>query len=68
MFNNLVHFGGRAGRRRARLTVHNKYFDPKAAPEGRSALTIFLGSDYSFWKKCEENRPRYEGEKKRCVA
>lgn len=42
-----------AGRPQTRLTVHNKYFDPRAAPVGKSALTVFLDSDYSFWKELQ---------------
>ena len=40
-----------AGRAHTRITVHNKYYDPEAAPSGKSALTIFLDSDYDWWKQ-----------------
>ncbi|MHB8868558.1 MAG: phytoene desaturase family protein [Thermoleophilia bacterium] len=56
-----------AGRAQTKLTVHNKYFDPHAAPAGKSALTVFLDSDYSFWKELEADRTRYEAEKRRCA-
>jgi phytoene dehydrogenase-like protein len=55
------------GRRQLRVTVHNKHHDPQAAPPGKSALTVFLESDYSFWKRLEADRPAYEAEKRRCA-
>ena len=56
-----------AGRRQPRLTVHNKHYDPDAAPPGKSALTVFLESEYGFWKPLEADRPAYEAEKRRCA-
>ena len=55
------------GRRQRRVTVHNKHYDAHAAPPGKSALTVFLESDYSFWKALEAGRPAYEAEKRRCA-
>ena len=49
------------------LTVQNKHYDPHAAPAGKSALTVFLESDYAFWKALEADRPSYETEKRRCA-
>ena len=56
-----------AGRRQPRVTVQNKHYDPHAAPAGKSALTVFLESDYAFWKALEADRPSYETEKQRCA-
>ena len=56
-----------AGRRQHRITVQNKHYDPHAAPEGRSALTVFLESEYAFWKPLETERPAYEAEKRWCA-
>ena len=58
---------GAAGRAQQRVTVQNKHYDPHAAPPGRSALTVFLESDYSFWKPLAADRPAYEAEKRRCA-
>ncbi len=56
-----------AGREHQWITVHNKYYDPGAAPEGKSALTVFLDSDYDWWKKIAADSPQYQAEKKRCA-
>jgi phytoene dehydrogenase-like protein len=55
------------GRPQHRVTVHNKHYDPEAAPPGKSALTVFLESDYFFWKPLAADRPAYEAEKRRCA-
>ena len=56
-----------AGRRQSRITVHDKHHDPLAAPEGKSALTVFLESDYPFWKAIADDGPECEAEKRRCA-
>jgi phytoene dehydrogenase-like protein len=56
-----------AGRRQARITVHHKRHDPLAAPEGKSALTVFLESGYPFWKDLADDPPAHEAEKQRCA-
>ena len=56
-----------AGRPQQRVTVQNKHYDPHAAPPGKSALTVFLESEYGFWKPLEADRPAYEAEKRRCA-
>ena len=45
-----------AGRRQPRITVHHKHYDPQAAAPGRSALTVFLESSYTFWKDLKADR------------
>ncbi len=55
------------GRRQRRVTVHNKHYDPDAAPQGKSALTVFLESGYSYWKALEADQPSYEAQKSRCA-
>jgi phytoene dehydrogenase-like protein len=56
-----------AGRKKHKITFHNKYYDPSAAPTGKSALTAFLDSDYNWWKGIAENSDRYREEKERCA-
>jgi phytoene dehydrogenase-like protein len=56
-----------AGRIHEKITVHNKYYDPSAAPIGKSALTIFLDSDYAWWKELAATPHRYQEEKDRCA-
>lgn len=56
-----------AGREHHKITVHNKYYDPDAAPIGKSALTVFLDSDYFWWKNLASDPARYRAEKERCA-
>jgi len=56
-----------AGREHSKITVHNKYYDPDAAPIGKSALTTFLDSDYRWWKEVAADPTRYQAEKARCA-
>lgn len=56
-----------AGREHSKITVHNKCFDPDAAPKGKSALTVFLDSDYFWWKKAASDPVRYNEEKGHCA-
>jgi len=63
----LPHSFSAAGREHTRITVHNKYYDPDAAPPGKSAITVFLDSDYDWWKAVAADPARYEEEKKRCA-
>lgn len=56
-----------AGRVQAKLTIHNKYYDPQAAPESKSALMVFLESSYAFWAALKDDRAAYAGEKDKCA-
>ncbi len=56
-----------AGREHERITVHNKYYDKDAAHAGKSALTVFIDSDYGWWKNIADDTVRYDEEKKRCL-
>lgn len=56
-----------AGCEHSRIKVHNKYYDPDAAPEGKSAITVFLDSTYGWWKNIAGDALRYQEEKKRCA-
>jgi phytoene dehydrogenase-like protein len=56
-----------AGKLHDRITVHNRYFDPGAAPKGASSLTIFLDSDYGFWAAATNEEGRYAREKERAA-
>lgn len=55
-----------AGREHGKITVHNKFYDKDAAPEGKSAITVFLDSDYFFWKSIASDKNLYNAEKERC--
>jgi len=52
-----------AGREHKRITVHNRCFDPSAAPAGKSSVTVFLDSSYGFWKDLGPDRYREEKRK-----
>ena len=56
-----------AGREHSKITVQNKAYDAEAAPTGNSALTIFLDSDYGWWKDIATDRARYTEEKQHCA-
>jgi phytoene dehydrogenase-like protein len=44
---------------RDRLWVHLYNHDPSMAPEGKTALTIMLKTDYDYWKKLAEDKTAY---------
>ena len=52
------------GKTHIKLTAHNKYYDPDAAPEGKSAVTVFLDSSYEWWKEISNDTGRYKKEKR----
>jgi phytoene dehydrogenase-like protein len=53
--------------RRASLRVYN--FDPTVAPPGKTAMFVFLDSNYDYWNKLrEEDRDRYREEKDRVAS
>jgi len=56
-----------AGRKHNKITVHNKYYDSEAAPLGNSAITVFLDSDYFWWKRFSDDLVRYNAEKEICA-
>jgi len=51
-----------------RLPVHIYKQDPTMAPEGKTAMTIMLGSDYEYWKKLAEDRNIYVQKKNEIAA
>ena len=55
-----------AGHQHSRITVHNKFYDPSCAPNGKSALTVFLDSSYQWWQQCKKDGC-YEQEKNRAA-
>mgnify|MGYP001046114873 FL=1 len=57
-----------ADKMRTRLPVHIYNQDPTMAPEGKTALTIMLESDYDYWKKLAEDRNIYVQKKDETVA
>jgi phytoene dehydrogenase-like protein len=48
---------------RDKLSVHLFNHDPSMAPEGKTAVTIMLDSDYEYWKKLSEDRTTYNQKK-----
>jgi len=44
---------------RDKLGVHIFNHDPSMAPEGKTAVTIMLNSEYEYWKKIAEDRTAY---------
>ena len=40
-------------------------FDPTLAPEGKSAMVMFLRTGYDFWESLYEDREKYKAEKAR---
>jgi phytoene dehydrogenase-like protein len=46
-----------------RITIHTKYYDPEAAPPGKSSVTVFLNSSYSWWRDISSDSVRYRDEK-----
>ena len=45
--------------------VHIYNFDPTLAPEGKTAITLMIDSDYDYWKALRQDMPRYKEEKDR---
>jgi phytoene dehydrogenase-like protein len=52
-----------ADRERTRLPVHIYNQDPTLAPEGKTAITVMLESDYSYWKNLAEDQALYTSKK-----
>ncbi|MRR24542.1 NAD(P)/FAD-dependent oxidoreductase, partial [bacterium] len=48
-----------ADKLRDRLPVHIYNQDPTMAPEGKTAVTVMLESDYFYWKELAGNRSAY---------
>jgi phytoene dehydrogenase-like protein len=48
-----------ADKLRERLPVHIYNQDPTLSPEGKTAITVMLESDYFYWKKLAEDRSVY---------
>lgn len=51
------------GRQLNRLTVRIHRFDPTLAPEGKTLLTVFFDSEYSYWKELRNKPDKYKAEK-----
>jgi phytoene dehydrogenase-like protein len=52
-----------AGVERDRLELMVYNFDAALAPEGKTAVTLMIESNYAYWKNLAEERERYEAEK-----
>jgi phytoene dehydrogenase-like protein len=48
-----------AGRTHDWLTLHTFNQDPTLAPEGKTAMTIMLETDYDYWKELSKDRKKY---------
>ncbi len=42
-------------------------FDPSMSPAGKASLTVFWGSDWSWWKAVETDRALYDAEKQKAA-
>jgi len=52
-----------AEKMRRHLEIKHYCFDPTLAPQGKSAVTVLIDSNYDYWKPLLEDRERYENEK-----
>ena len=43
-------------------------FDPTFAPEGSSAMVMFIATTYDYWEKLAEDREKYKAEKERIAS
>jgi len=57
-----------AGEERKWLNVKHYCFDPTLTPQGKSAVTVLINSNYDYWKPLFEDRGRYESEKQQIAA
>jgi phytoene dehydrogenase-like protein len=57
-----------ADRMRSRMPVHIYNQDPTLAPEGKTAVTVLLESDYSYWKDLAKDRTLYLQKKNEVVS
>ena len=53
---------------RDNLTIHVYNHDSTMSPAHKTAMTIMLGSDYSYWKNLAENRKDYLQKKDEIVS
>lgn len=53
-----------ADKMRERISVHLYHHDTSLSPEGCTALTIMLETDYDYWKQLHSKRESYEQKKK----
>lgn len=51
-----------AGKLHDRLVVKHYGYDPTSAPEGKSAVTLWLDADYDYWKGIYDKKQVYEEE------
>jgi hypothetical protein len=54
-----------AGEVRESLTVHHYGYDPTMAPPGKSAVVVWLETDYGWWAALGWDAERYSAEKQR---
>ncbi len=56
-----------AGKEHEKITMYTKYYDPEAAPKGKSAVTVFLDSHYSWWQNISGASSQYQTEKRKAA-
>ncbi|MBU1671837.1 MAG: NAD(P)/FAD-dependent oxidoreductase [Actinobacteria bacterium] len=57
-----------AGKAYDRIAIQHYCYDPTMAPEGKSALVVYLESDFDYWKALRKDRKRYKAEKEEVAA
>ncbi len=57
-----------AGNQYQALWYQNYAFDPSAAPEGKTSITVLYPSDLSWWEQLSYPSEKYEAEKQKILA
>jgi phytoene dehydrogenase-like protein len=57
-----------AGKSYDRMGAKHFCYDPGMAPKGKSAVVVYLESDYDFWKTLSADRKSYKAEKNAAAA
>jgi len=47
------------------ITIMSHCFDKSTAPEGKSAIEVWYGADYDYWKELSRDKEKYKAEKER---
>ena len=67
--NRGIHLGQVSlGEERKWLNVKHYCFDPTLTPQGKSAVTVLIKSNYDYWKSLFEDQGSYESEKQQMAA
>jgi len=57
-----------AGKDVNKLSCRHTAYDPEAAPPGKSVLSVFIDTDFDYWKKLKDVEENYEFEKQKTAA